>query len=101
MRMTARNGGVEWTESLRRHAERRLAFALGRFDDRLGTVTVRLSDLNGPRGGVDKECRIHLRLLRRPALVVQCTDSDAYSAISIAAERAGRAVARELANERY
>jgi ribosome-associated translation inhibitor RaiA len=99
--MTAKSGGVEWTESLRRHAERRLGFALGRFDNRVGAVTVRLSDLNGPRGGIDKECRIHLRLAKRPSLVVRCTESDAYDAIGMGAERAGRAVARELADSRH
>jgi ribosome-associated translation inhibitor RaiA len=99
--MTAKSGGVEWTESLRRHAERRLSFALGRLDRRVGAVTVRLSDLNGPRGGIDKECRIHMRLPRRATLVVRCTEADAHTAISLAAERAGRAVARKLANSRY
>ena len=100
MRLIARNGGIEWTDALRRHAERRLGFALGRFDNRLDTVTVRISDLNGPRGGVDKQCRIHLRLLRRPPLVVQGTEADAPAAIDRAADRAARAVARELANDR-
>jgi hypothetical protein len=37
---------------------RRATTALGRFSNRVHTVTVRLQDLNGPKGGVDKRCTI-------------------------------------------
>ena len=37
-------------------ARRRLEFALGRFSARVRSLTVRLADLNAPRGGVDKHC---------------------------------------------
>lgn len=37
-------------------ARRPLEFALGRFGARVRSLTVRLADLNAPRGGVDKHC---------------------------------------------
>ena len=43
-------------------AQQRLRFALGRFADRVRSLTVRLSDINGPRGGRDKRCTIAVRL---------------------------------------
>jgi len=88
------------SEALRAHVERRLHFALGRFGGRVRQATVRLSDLNGPRGGVDKACRIAVRLPASPDLVVEDADGDLYVAIDRAAERAGRSVGRHLARGR-
>ena len=49
---------------LRRLLERRLSFALSRFDSRIRKTTVVLEDVNGPRGGMDKSCRIAVVLDR-------------------------------------
>lgn len=76
---------------------RRLEFALGRFAGRLGTLHVRLKDLNGPRGGLDQHCQIKLRLERpRRVIVIEEVDAEPEAAISRAAERAARAVARAV-----
>ncbi|MBS1819320.1 MAG: HPF/RaiA family ribosome-associated protein [Acidobacteria bacterium] len=78
-------------------AHRRLEFALGRFAGRVRTLTVRLKDLNGPRGGPDKHCQIAVRLERpRRVIVIEDVDTEPEAAISRAAERASRAVARAI-----
>ena len=41
-------------EGIYERIERRLGFALSRFGDRIGHVTVHLNDVNGPRGGIDQ-----------------------------------------------
>ena len=92
--MTAR--GVGLTAATRGHVERRLYFALGRFADRVSQVHVRLADVNGPKGGVDKSCRIRVRLFGLPTVVVEQMDSDLNAAIDRSADRIGRAVARKL-----
>lgn len=43
--------------SLRRFAERRIAFALDRLPD-LRRVVISMADVNGPKGGNDKFCRL-------------------------------------------
>ena len=51
MRISVRALGMESTQAIHEHVERRVLFAVGRFSARLGEVSVRLGDANGPRGG--------------------------------------------------
>lgn len=89
--------GIGLNDPLISHVQRRLRYALSRSDDRVSRVTVRLSDINGPKGGVDKACRIEVRLAGRPSVVIEDIQSDLYTAVDRAAGRAGRTVLRRLA----
>jgi ribosomal subunit interface protein len=84
------------TDAIRHHVRRRVDFAIGRFATRISRVTVRLSDVNGPRGGVDKECRIHVRLDGHGPIVVTELAEDMYASIDLACGRVGRVVARKI-----
>jgi len=88
---------AEWTPAAIDLLHRRLDFAFGRFAGRVRSLTVRLKDLNGPRGGVDKSCQIAVRLDRpRRTIVVEDVDAEPEAAIVRAAQRASRAVARAV-----
>jgi hypothetical protein len=97
MNIQLRSQGTEGSEALRAHAERSVGFALRRFASRIERVSVWLEDVNGPRGGVDKRCRIAVRLRPTGSAFVAKTAPDAYVAIGRAAGRAGSAVARRIA----
>jgi putative sigma-54 modulation protein len=99
MRMTIQSRGFSMTDALENHVQKRLDFTLSRGGRRVRSVDVRLSDLNGPRGGVDKRCLIEIRLHDLPVVVVEDTQPDLYTAIDRAATRAGRTVMRRLAQE--
>lgn len=88
------------TNALRGHIERRLGFALSTRDDRIQRVIVRLSDINGPRGGQDKCCHIRVVLPQLADVVIEDTEEDMYTAIDRAADRAGRTVGRRLSRQR-
>ncbi len=88
------------TDALRSHTERRLGFALSTGDDHIQRVIVRLSDINGPRGGSDKCCHIEVMLAHLSCVVIKDTETDLYTAIDRAADRAGRTVGRRLARLR-
>jgi putative sigma-54 modulation protein len=96
MRFDIRAQGFALTDAIREHAEHRLAFALSRFDDRLEQLAMRLTDDNGPRGGVDKRCQVRLRLHGAPEVVITEVSEDLYAAIDRAADRAGRTAARRI-----
>jgi putative sigma-54 modulation protein len=87
-------------EQLREHIDRRLQFALGKFDGEIERVEVSLSDANGPRGGVDKQCRIVVKMRTLGTLVVEDADVDFYAVVSRAADRIGRSVSRALDRRR-
>jgi hypothetical protein len=59
-------------------------------------LTVRLTDVNGPRGGFDKRCRIAVALVPRGEVMVEGSGDDPFALITDAAKRVGRAVRREL-----
>ena len=88
------------TNALRGHIERRLAFALSSRDEHIQRIVVRLSDVNGPRGGEDKCCHIQVMLPKLTDVVIEDIEVDMYVAIDRAADRAGRTVNRRLARQR-
>lgn len=80
------------------YIERRLNVALSRFADRLGTVKVRIRNVNGPQsGGVYKSCELRVQLMPSGILLMQETrDANVYASIDYAAERIGRSFSRHL-----
>ncbi len=96
MEIEIRAMGMSVTEGMRAHVERRLAFALDRFREKVARVTVRVADVNGPRGGPDKTCRVDAALRTGHRVHIDERHLDAYAAIDRAAHRLGQTVGRRL-----
>jgi putative sigma-54 modulation protein len=96
MKIHVRSKQVTIDGSTRAHVERQLGFSLGRLAARILRVTVQLIDLNGPRGGVDKACRITIRLRPTGTVFLEDRAPDLHESIDRAADRAGRSVDRAL-----
>ncbi len=80
--------------------KRRLRFSLSRFGHAIQEVTVQLTDINGPKGGHDKECLIVVNLQKGGKVVVQGSGTDCDLALNHCADRIGRTVDRELTRRR-
>jgi putative sigma-54 modulation protein len=100
MRLYIRSKHIRLSEELREQAYARLAFALARFDRQVRDITVSLTDLNGPKGGVDKQCRLVARLRPNGRVTIEQSASDFHAAIARAADRMGYAVSRALKRRR-
>ena len=74
-------------KSLKDVAIDRLRFALRRMAPQVSTARVRLTDANGPRGGVDKRAQIELKLLSRGTLIVAATAGNWHAALEDALRR--------------
>ncbi len=96
MQVDIQSQGFHLTDALRDYVMKRLGLALHHGDDAISRVIVRLSDINGPRGGDDKRCLIEVRLKGAAAVVIEDTAADLYLAIDRAGERAGRTLERRL-----
>jgi putative sigma-54 modulation protein len=60
MKISLRIRGASPDKDLSEHVRNRAELALGRFSNRIASVVVRLEDMNGPKGGIDKRCSIEL-----------------------------------------
>lgn len=100
MRIAILCRGILPTQAIRDYAQRRLKTALGRYQSVLASVQVRLADVNGPRGGVDKHCVVEVGGPTMAPIIVRERDADLYIAIDRAADRIDRATARRIARRR-
>jgi len=79
---------------LRELAERRVRFVLRRLSWLVPRARVQLSDVNGPRGGLDKRCQIELKTETAGIVVITAIDRDWRSALESALMRAARTLTR-------
>ncbi len=96
MHLNVRSHGFSLTPAIRDYTERRLRFALSHAAGRVTSITVVLSDINGPRGGRDKCCRVRINVKDQQVMVVDDIQNNLYVAIDRAVDRAARAVSRRL-----
>lgn len=83
-------------QALRVQAESRVRFATQRLSSFVSRAVVRLKDLNGPRGGVDKLCQIQFNTANGGVLVVSSRGAHWRAALEQALARASHALARRF-----
>ena len=88
--------GAELEEVDRDYIRRKLGMHLGKFAESIERVSVRVADVNGPRGGVDQACRIKVVLSGLPSVVFEAEDAALHAAIDRAIKGAERAVRRSV-----
>lgn len=96
MKLTTREDGVRVGRDVLEFAEQHLSSALDRYEERIVDVDVRLSDLNGPKGGLDKSCQVRIRVRPHGTLLVEERAENWQASIAVATDRAAHAVSREV-----
>jgi hypothetical protein len=92
--------GLELDEENRALIRRKLGMKLGKFVAAIERVTVRVTDANGPRGGVDQVCNVKVVLSGLPSVVVERRDVAPQAAIYLALRASEEAVRRVLGRRR-
>ena len=85
--------GVELDQTERADIRKALGAKLGKFATSIERVSVRVADVNGPRGGVDKMCRIKVVLSGLPSVLFESqatTLKDAINGALVGSERGVR-----------
>ena len=78
----------------------RLIRTLDRFSRRIDRVDVAITDENGPRGGIDKLCRIRAQMPGVEPFAVTARGESVWAALSLAATRVRRKVTTNLKRPR-
>ena len=96
MKMRLAAHGIDLSGDLKDYIGRRVHFSLGRFAARIRSLSIRVADINGPRGGIDKFCDIRVDVGLRQPVMVRERQASIHAAVAFAVERAERAVQRQL-----
>ena len=87
-------------DASRQSVEQRVRFALRRLQHQVRQARVRLTDINGPRGGVDKECQLTLKQSGAGQVVVTHQGTSYAAALDAALSRASQVLVRSLQRKR-
>lgn len=100
MKISIRTRHVDLTPTEREHVLRRTRFALGRWGIDVTHVDVTLADVNGPRGGADKLCRVRVRGRGGTDVVIEQPGADLLATVGEAIDRAARTTTRAFERRR-
>ena len=92
--------GAPLSAAAKAEIRRKLGRKLGRHALDIERTSVRIEDVNGPRGGVDHACRIKVVLTGLPSVVVEHTAATLGPAIDRALTGVGQAVRRSVQRRR-
>lgn len=100
MQMQLRVVGVEVSSSFRSEVLARVERQLQRFMHEIESVVIRIEDLNGPKGGVDKRCRVTLRGKGFTSLTLEDRSQSARAALDLALDRLVYTLRRTIDRQR-
>lgn len=95
-----RTAGVELSREDRDYIRRRVDSKVGKLMPSVERVSFRLTDVNGPRGVVDKVCRAKVMVRGLPSVVVERRDPSARAAVDGVLAATTRAVRKVLDRRR-
>ncbi len=99
MNIRINSQGFTLTTSIADNVYEKLAWAFRRFAEEIVAVDVYLKDINGPRGGADKQASVRVQLRNQTTVFVDSVRENLYAAIGDASRRAKRAVKRSIKKE--
>ena len=102
MKVLMRGVHLSLTDGLKTYVQEHLVAHLERLcdDQEASEIDISLVDTNGPKGGVDKECRVTVRLPGLPAIHVTETSETLHQAIDSARDRMENTLKRTLGKRR-
>lgn len=101
MNIRINSQGFSLTTAIANNVHERLSRAFQRFADDIVAVDVYLKDINGPRGGADKQASVRVKLRNQITVFVDSVRDNLYAAIGDASRRAKRAVKRSIKKENF
>lgn len=83
------------------YVDRRLSFAFSRLNHIVNSTVITVSDVNGPRGGIDKLCRVVVKASGLRSVVITERQANLRLAIDRGIARASQTLTRKLKRQQY
>ena len=100
MNITTRANDFALTEAIDTFVRSELRSAFQRLDAEIISIDVSMKDANGPKGGIDKQVLICVRLRNRQQVALDTAHEDLYAAVKTGVKRTRRTVQRTLRKSR-
>ena len=84
------------TRELSEYIQRRAVYAFGQYKDSIRGIIFTLSDVNGPKGGNDKQCKLTLQVKGAGDIIIDQKRPDLVAAIHLATLRASNTASRKI-----
>ena len=88
--------GFTLSDAVKDHTDSKLRLTLGIYFDKIQRADVYLGDINGPKGGEDKMCKIKITAFRQSPIVVHETHENLREAINACLHRVKRTLGRRF-----
>ena len=96
MKITTQSQAITIGNHARTFVRKRVKSALMRFDHAIKRVDVYLKDINGPKGGADKQVTVVVWMISGPRVAGETTDENMHAAVVGAVDKAKRGVRRAI-----
>ncbi|MFT5085603.1 MAG: putative sigma-54 modulation protein [Lentisphaeria bacterium] len=101
MRLQIHSRHVDINDTLREHIKHKIQIAFSRLEQHISRVLIRISDVNGPKGGIDKYCHLELSIDHKENIIIKDRQAELHTAIHSAIQRASRTLTRRLARRQH
>ena len=88
--------GLQTPETWADHVDSKIRISLGLFTHKIRRVDVFLSDINGPKGGLDMLCKIKTSVYGQAPFIVQEKADTVHEAINVCLHRTKRSISRHI-----
>tara|TARA_R110002072_G_scaffold105495_1_gene230589 strand:+ start:713 stop:1069 length:357 start_codon:yes stop_codon:yes gene_type:complete len=96
MKIDIQAGSLSLSEDERDSVKQRVLMRLARFQDNIHSLNIYFKDINGPKGGIDKECTLTLKVNNLEEVVISSKAESLINAVDRSTERAKSLLARRL-----
>lgn len=101
MRVLMKGVHLHVSDRLKEHVQQTLVAPITRFfDSEAAMLEVHFVDGNGPKGGLDKECRVTLHIPGARAIHIEEVAEDPYKATDLVRDRLVNVLKREIGKMR-
>lgn len=89
MQININSTDISIDAQLKKRLTQQFQFLCSKHDDSISRISLTLSDVNGPKGGNDKQCKVVVFLIGREEVVITERQSTLQRAIDRALQRTG------------